>query len=88
MALRSQYGNDSGRTYTAMGNRSRSVAFRAVLVLLVFVGGTAVGSVFPEFGNVLAAYLGLWSHSFNAYFLAVGIISLCVALFLGYKDRS
>ncbi len=66
-----------------MGRRSRSMAFR---IIPVFLLGTLVGSALPEFGNILAGKLGLWSHEFNSAFLAVGVVGVMLALYLGYKD--
>ena len=66
-----------------MGDLSRSVALHLVFVLLI---GTLVGSVLPEFGNLLAQKLRLWSHTFNVVFLAVGIVGIGVALYFGYRS--
>lgn len=68
-----------------MGNISRSVAFLPVLVIL---GGTLVGSVLPESGNVLAYILGISNsqgHIFNPLFLAVGIVGIVLAFYFRHK---
>ena len=54
----------------------------ALPVVLVFLVGTLLGSLLPEFGNILAAKLGLTSHGFNPCFLAVGIAGTMLALFI------
>jgi hypothetical protein len=64
-----------------MGDLSRGLA---PYFILVFVVGTAFGSALPEFGNLVAARLGLWAHFFNTHFLALGLVGLGVALYLGY----
>jgi len=60
----------------------------ALCIILVFIIGTAVGSVLPEFGNLLAQRLGIWGHSFNILFLALGIAGVGLALYLGYRCGS
>jgi len=57
----------------------------ALCIVLVFLIGTAVGSVLPEFGNIVAIKLGIWSHQFNIVFLALGIAGIGLALYLGYR---
>jgi len=66
-----------------MGDLSRDMALLAILVFLV---GTAVGSVLPEFGNLLAHKISVGSHQFNVVFLALGIAGIGVALYLGYTQ--
>lgn len=71
--------------YDKMGIASRGVALR---VVLVFLGGTLVGSMAPESGNVLASHLGFPSseiHAFNPCFLALGVIGVVLAFFVGCK---
>lgn len=58
----------------------------ALGVISVFFIGTAIGSVLPEFGNLLAQKLDVRPHSFNIVFLVVGIIGIGVALYLGHKS--
>ena len=68
-----------------VGFTARSVALRLVPI---FLAGTLLGSLAPESGNVLAFLLGLppeKGHIFNPVFLAIGIIGIVLALFLGYK---
>ena len=65
-----------------MGDIPRSLAFLAVFV---FFCATAIGSVLPEFGNLLAQRLGMWEHFFNIYFLVLGITGIGLALYLGYR---
>ena len=57
----------------------------ALGVILAFFVGTAIGSALPEFGNLVATRIGIWAHSFNVLFLALGIIGIGVALYLGYR---
>ena len=69
----------------AMGGLSRIMALGAIGL---FLACTAIGSVLPEFGNLLAQKVNLRAHYFNIFFLIVGIIGVGVALYLGYKhDR-
>jgi len=65
----------------SLDSLSRGLALLAVLIFLV---GTAVGSVLPEFGNLLAQRVGVRSHQFNGIFLALGIAGIGMALYLGY----
>ena len=67
-----------------MGNTTRSMALRTVVVVLI---GTAVGSVLPETGNLVVLYItkGTDVHVFNIVFLIIGIIGIVLALYLGYK---
>jgi len=67
----------------AMGCSTRVMA---LVIIVVFLGATAVGSVLPEFGNLLATRLSLRAHQFNILFCAVGIIGVGLALYLGYKN--
>lgn len=68
--------------YVKVGNMSRGTA---LLLVVVFLIGTAVGSILPEFGNILARKAGVWAHYFNIYFLIIGIIGVVLALYLGYR---
>ena len=46
------------------------------LTLLLLIG-VGIGSVMPEFGNLVAIEMGLSeSHYFNKYFLLVGILGM------------
>jgi len=65
-----------------MGCETRGLALCFILVFLV---GTAVGSMAPEFGNLLAAKIGIRAHFFNVYFLVLGVVGVGVALYLGYR---
>ena len=67
-----------------MGDLSRVMA---LCIILIFLIGTAIGSALPEFGNLLAHRISVGSHSFNILFLAVGIVGVGVALYLGYTYR-
>ncbi len=64
-----------------MGDLSRGVA---LCIILVFLVGTTIGSALPEFGNLVATRISIRSHSFNIFFLALGIVGIGVALYLGY----
>ena len=66
-----------------LGDTARGLALCFILVFLV---GTAVGSVLPEFGNLLAQKIGIRAHFFNVHFLVLGIMGISVALYLGYTD--
>jgi len=68
-----------------MGCDARTMA---LYVILIFFIGTAIGSVLPEFGNLLAQRLGIGAHQFNVVFLALGIVGIGVALYLGYRCGS
>lgn len=67
-----------------MGNSTRSMAFRTIAVVLF---GTAVGSVLPETGNAVVILVdkGPDAHIYNPVFLAVGIIGIMLALYIGYR---
>ena len=65
-----------------MGNTTRSLAFRTIVVILA---GTAVGSMLPEMGNVVAGTLNLPAHIFNQVFLFVGVTGVMLALFTGHR---
>ena len=66
-----------------MGNSARGMAFRTIAVVLI---GTAIGSMLPETGNVVAGVLNLPdAHIFNQVFLIVGITGVMLALFTGRK---
>ena len=65
----------------ALGRGTRSMAF---FIIFMFLCGTAIGSVLPEFGNLLATRLDIGAHSFNIIFLFMGIAGIGVALYLGY----
>ncbi len=62
---------------------SRVMAF---CTIAVFFGATAVGSILPEFGNIMAKRLNLEPHFFNPFFLAMGIAGIGLALYLGFKS--
>ena len=64
-----------------MGCETRGLALCFILVFLV---GTAIGSVLPEFGNLLAEKIGVRAHFFNIYFLVLGVLGIGLALYLGY----
>ena len=66
-----------------MGYETRGLALCFIFVFLV---ATAVGSALPEFGNLLAAKIGVWSHFFNVYFLVLGVLGIGLALYLGYTQ--
>jgi len=52
-----------------LGNFARTMALWMVI-------GILVGSVMPEFGNLVARGLEIKSHYFNGYFLVVGILGI------------
>ena len=53
-----------------MGSLTRVMALWLVI-------GTLIGSILPEFGNMLAIKLQLeYTHYFNKYFLVVGILGI------------
>ncbi len=64
-----------------MGGLPRGLA---LCVVLIFLACTALGSVLPEFGNLLAVRLGNDAHSLNILFLILGLVGVGVALYLGY----
>ena len=66
-----------------MGDLSRILALCFILIFLV---GTAIGSVLPEFGNILATKIGIRAHFFNVYFFVLGIVGIGLALYLGYRS--
>ena len=68
-----------------LDNMSRGLA---LCFILIFFVGTAVGSMAPEFGNLLAKEVGLWAHQFNVVFLVLGIVGIGLALYLGYTHSS
>jgi len=65
-----------------LGDTARGLA---LCFILVFLTGTAIGSMAPEFGNLLAKEIGVWAHFFNIYILVLGILGIGVALYLGYR---
>ena len=65
-----------------MGNLSRSMALCFILIFLI---STAIGSMAPEFGNLLAAKINVRAHFFNIYFLVLGVLGVGMALYLGYR---
>jgi len=65
-----------------MGIEARAVA---LCIILIFFIGTGIGSALPEFGNLVATRLGIGGHSFNILFLALGVLGIGVALYLGYR---
>jgi len=68
-----------------MGDLPRDLAF---CIIFAFLSSTAIGSILPEFGNLLAQRVGVWAHRFNIVFLALGIAGIGVALYLGYRCGS
>ena len=64
-----------------LGNTARGLA---LCFILVFLAGTAIGSVLPEFGSLLATKIGVRPHFFNVHFLILGFVGIGVALYLGY----
>ena len=68
-----------------MGCETRGLALCFILVFLV---ATAIGSMAPEFGNIMAKRVGVRSHFFNIYFLVLGIMGVGLALYLGYRAGS
>jgi len=65
-----------------MGCDARTMA---LCIVLIFFAGTAIGSVLPEFGNIVATRIGVGAHQFNIVFLALGIAGIGLALYLGYR---
>jgi len=65
-----------------LGDLSRIVA---LCIVAIFLLGTAIGSVLPEFGNIVATRIGVGAHQFNIVFLALGIVGVGLALYLGYR---
>jgi len=65
-----------------MGGLSRGMAFCTVTIILC---GTAIGSVLPESGNFISVMLKMPVHSFNPYFLSLGIIGIMLACYFGYR---
>jgi len=69
----------------------------ALCIVLVFLGGTLIGSLAPESGNIMVGMLKIsqgqvynpfhlsLAHVFNPIFLAIGIIGISLALFLGHR---
>ncbi|MBA7499249.1 hypothetical protein ES704_01989 [subsurface metagenome] len=55
-----------------MGNRTRTLAFWMVTA-------TLIGSIAPEFGNLVALQTKVHPHYYNRYFLVVGVLGI-----LGY----
>jgi len=68
-----------------MGCDARTMA---LCIILVFLTGTAIGSILPEFGNLLAQRLGIGAHQFNIVFLALGLAGIGLALYLGHRCSS
>jgi hypothetical protein len=62
-----------------MGNKSRVMALQFIY-LFFFV--TFIGSITPEFGNIVAGKLNLYPHIFNIGFLIVGFTVFGLALYL------
>ena len=58
-----------GNTILA-GFTPRSIA---LLVLIAI----PLGNLLCESGNLLAGWLGLYSHYFNKWFLVIGILGMC-----------
>ncbi len=69
-------------SFNKVGIGTRNVAFR---IVAIFLFGTLVGSLLPETGTVLAYNLGIFSHIFNPYFFAVGIIGVSLACAIGHR---
>lgn len=67
-----------------MGDISRSMA---LLFIIIFLIGTAVGSILPEFGTILADFFDQRAHKYNIYFFILGILGIVLSLYLGYKQR-
>ena len=65
-----------------MGCETRGLALCFILIFLV---ATAIGSMAPEFGNLLAAKIGIDAHFFNMHFLVLGVLGVGLALYLGYR---
>jgi len=61
---------------------TRTMAF---LFIFMFLVGTAIGSILPEFGNVLAVAISYPGHCFNPLFLVIGIAGIVLAFYLGYR---
>ncbi len=57
----------------------------APFMVLIFLACTTLGSILPEFGNIVATRLGVRAHSFNVLFLVLGVAGVGVALYLGYN---
>ena len=65
-----------------MGYETRGLALCFILVFLI---STAIGSMAPEFGNLLAAKVDVQPHFFNVYFFILGVLGVGLALYLGYR---
>jgi len=68
-------------TFNKLDNRTRTLA-------LLFVSGTLIGSLTPEFGNLISAALNLGeekAHIFNPVFFVLGIIGIGMVFYIGYK---
>ena len=65
-----------------MGDISRSMAFLFILVILI---GTVIGSILPEFGNVLANHLDQGAHKYNIHFLVIGVLGIVLALYFRFE---
>jgi len=72
-------------SFSIMGSTTRSMAF--CIVTLFFIS-TAVGSLLPEIGTIMAVRLNIWSHALNIIFAILGVIGIGVALYLGYRTGS
>ncbi len=66
-----------------MGITARSMA---LFIVVIFLVGTLVGSVLPEFGDVLALRLKLPPHFFNIWFFVLGWVCIGLALYFGYRS--
>ncbi len=66
-----------------MGDLSRGLALLVILVILV---GTLIGSILPELGNFISSRFGWHPHTLNWLALFIGIIGICLALRFGFKS--
>ena len=76
-------GINTREAHIRMGDSARVMALGLVGIFLI---ATLVGSLFPECGNIVAKRLDMWAHSFNGIFLALGIVGIVLALYLGYRN--
>lgn len=54
----------------------------ALQFIYLFFFVTFIGSITPEFGNIVAGKLNLYPHIFNIGFLIVGFAGFGLALYL------
>ena len=79
-------GHNTRRTRGIMGNKTRAMAFR---LILVFFFGTLIGSLLPESGNVMAYILeppGYQTHAFNGLFFIIGVLGIGLACHIGRSN--